>query len=83
MQAAINPFIWKSPAVVWFCRESSKNRPTLNQWLRLIAVGRSVGGEAIGAAAPMKVRCDCDSGDFEVGRPRDLIGLFSASASPM
>jgi hypothetical protein len=39
MQAAIKPFIWKSPAVVSFGREPSKNRPTLNQWLRLIAVG--------------------------------------------
>jgi hypothetical protein len=65
MQAAIKPFISKSPSGGFrYCREPSKNRPTLNQWLRLIAVGRSVGGEAIGAAASINANCDCDSGGF-------------------
>ena len=36
--------------------ESSKNRPTLNQWLRLIAVGRSVGSEA--SAPPRRSKQD-------------------------
>jgi hypothetical protein len=37
-----------------FVASLSKNRPTLNQWLRLIAVGRSVGSGVIGAAASME-----------------------------
>src|SRR5204863_9694060 len=45
------------------CREPSKNRPTLNQWLRLIAVGRSVGVKP-SAPGPIKATCYCDSGDF-------------------
>jgi hypothetical protein len=33
-------------------------------------VGRSVGDEAIGAAASMEANCDCDSGHFIGGRSR-------------
>jgi hypothetical protein len=41
--ASVKTFILKSPAVVY--ASPSKNRPTLNQWLRLTAVGRSVGSD--------------------------------------
>jgi hypothetical protein len=38
--------------------------------------------EAIGAAASMKAKCECDSGDCEVVRQRGFIGHSSASAVP-
>jgi hypothetical protein len=42
-QAAVKLFISQSPRSCGFrfVASLSKNRPTLNQWLRLIAVGRS------------------------------------------
>jgi hypothetical protein len=64
MQAAIKPFIWKSSRWLGLKQRLSKNRPTLNQWMRLIAVGRSVGVKPSAPPAPMKAKCDYDSGDF-------------------
>ena len=47
-------------------------------------MGRSVGGEAIGAAASMEANCDCDSGHFMGGRSRrartSCLNVWSAKA---
>ena len=55
--------------------------PHPSQGLRLSRDGAKA-LEAIGAAASMKAKCDCDSGDFEVIRQRGFIGHSSASAVP-
>jgi hypothetical protein len=50
----------------------SKDRPTLSQWLRLIAMGRSL-LEAIGAAASTKAKCDPDSGPLRALDVHELV----------
>ena len=68
----------KSSAVVSFVANPLKNRPTFDQWLRLIAVGRSGECRHRRRAASANAKCDCDSGYFKDGRQQEVSVLATA-----